>query len=131
MRSVIAVLLLVACGGPKRVYEGPKLPRNEVCIVEIDSGMIGDDEKWEARLARYDGVPTRHRRKQIEILPGEHTFDVSWTHSELLASGRPTWMEIGSGSVEMAFELRVGFRYVLFWIGGDQPLRFRERPLEP
>ncbi|MHC4452928.1 MAG: hypothetical protein ACYS0E_22770 [Planctomycetota bacterium] len=131
MRSVIAVLALVACGGPKRVYEGPKLPRNEVCIVEIDKGMIGDDEKWEARLARFDGIPVRHGRKQIEILPGEHTFDVSWTRSELLGSGRPTWMEIGAGSMAMTFELRGGFRYVLFWIGGDQPLRFRERPLEP
>ena len=78
-----------------------------------------------------DGVPARRKQKEIEILPGEHKLDVSWTRSELLPGGRPTWMEVASGVIEMTFELREGFRYVLFWTGGEQPLRFRERPLEP
>ena len=131
MRSALLFALLAACGGPTRVYEGPKLPSAEVCLVVIEGGMVGESEKFEARLTRFDGVPARKRHKEIEILPGEHTFDVAWTHSRLLPGGKPTWMEIASGSMEMKFELRGGFRYRLLWIGGDQPLRFRERPIEP
>ena len=131
MRSAALLLILSACGGPKRVYEGPKLPPNETCLVVIEGGMIDEECRWEARLLRFDGVPARKRRTRVETLPGEHHFDIAWTRSRLLRGGRPTWTDIDSGAVEMTFELREGFRYVLSWIGGDQPLRFRERPLEP
>ena len=129
MRSALPLLLLAACGGPTRIYEGPRLPSAEVSQVVIEGGVAGGTERWEARLARLDGLPLRRTHREIELLPGNHTLDVAWTLSHRMAGTRPAWVPAASGTMEMTFELRGGFRYVLFWIGGDQPLRFRERPI--
>lgn len=95
----------------------------------IEGGLASETERFEARLVRYDGVPVRRVHREIEVLPGEHAFDVAWSLSRVLPGKERAWVPVDSGSLQMAFELRPGFRYVLFWTGGEQPLRFRELPL--
>jgi len=97
--------------------------------VVIEGGLASETERFEARLVRYDGVPVRRVHREIEVLPGEHAFDVAWSLSRVLPGKERAWVPVDSGSLQMAFELRPGFRYVLFWTGGEQPLRFRELPL--
>ncbi|MEM8886039.1 MAG: hypothetical protein AAGD14_18385 [Planctomycetota bacterium] len=127
---LLPLLLLVSCG-PVRFYEGPRLASDEIAQVVVDGAYIEHDQRFEARLLRFDGVPNRSTRKEFEVLPGEHEFDVSWTRFRLLRGGRANWDPIDSGTLLMKFEVRAGFRYTLFWHGEDPPIRFRERPLAP
>jgi hypothetical protein len=118
----IGIAVLAACGGPKRVYEGPRMPANEVARVTVKDGPISVEERFKAKLITFDGVPARRTFAELEVLPGEHTLHIAWERYRGLD-------EIESGSVPMTFELRAGFAYTLFWAGGKQPLRFRERPI--
>ena len=115
---------LAACGGPKRVYEGPRMPPDEIARVTINGGPISVEERFKAKLVTFDGVPARRTYDEIEVLPGEHTLQVEWQRFRGLD-------ETESGSIPMNFELRAGYTYSLFWIGGEQPLRFREQPIGP
>jgi len=124
-----AAVIAAACAGPDRYYEGPRLPPEEVAVVRIESGIAASGERFDVALRRFDGLPLRRSRPEIEVLPGSHSFDVSWSVYRLAPDTRRTWVAGESGTMEMTFELRPGFRYVLFWVGGDQPLRFRELPL--
>ncbi len=126
MRSaaLIGLITLAACGGPKLVYEGPRMEPNEIARITIDEGTISPEERFKAKLVTFDGVPARRTYKEIEVLPGEHTLQVAWQQFRGLD-------EIAAGSIPMKFELRAGYAYTLFWIGGEQPLRFRERPIGP
>lgn len=124
MRStaLTCLLVLAACGGAKRVYEGPRLAPNEVAHVTIKGAQITPEESFKAKLVTFDGVPARSTYTELEILPGEHTLHVAWQKYR-------GFDETAAGSIPMSFELRAGYTYTLFWIGGDQPLRFRERPI--
>jgi hypothetical protein len=113
---------LAACGGAKRVYEGPRMPADEVAHVTIKDGPISAEERFKAKLITFDGVPARSTYTELEVLPGEHTLHVTWERYRGLE-------RVASGSVPMTFELRAGFTYRLFWAGGEQPMRFRERPI--
>ena len=118
----IALLFLAACG-PFRVYEGPRMEPSEVAHVTIEGGLISKKERFDAELIEFDGVNPRRKHTEFEILPGEHTLTIRWIHYILEN-------EEATGVLPMTFELRAGYRYTLFWVGGDSPLRFRERPYQ-
>lgn len=101
-RSWLMVLatLSLACLRPIAAYEGPRLPKSEVTVVELDRTLIEvlDDEQW---VQCCSG-------QTIEILPGHHTVWLS-RQGETLPPGHTAFDE--GTAIEVCFEARPGRRY--------------------
>ena len=78
------ILLALGCGGcttaNKRLYEGPPRERAGVGVLKVQWKPMGHS----ARIETIDGKPVEKGRalalniKEAELLPGEHTLEVSY-----------------------------------------------------
>ena len=78
------ILLALGCAGcttaNKRLYEGPPRERAEVAVLKVQWKAMGHS----ARIETIDGKPVEKGRafalniKEAELLPGEHTLEVSY-----------------------------------------------------
>ena len=125
-RYAIALLpVLIACGGPRRFYEGPPLPPDEVALLEVEGGMIGAEMRFDAKLARFDSLPLRKPPKRSEILAGDHVIDVTWVQWAMAPDEKRTWVRINEGVEHIEFEAREGRTYTIAWGTSLPVLRVR------
>jgi hypothetical protein len=78
------MLLMLGCAGcttaNKQLYEGLPREKGGVAVLEVQWNVIGDS----ARIETIDGKPVEKGRafalniKTAELLPGEHTLEVSY-----------------------------------------------------
>jgi len=121
-RTTLALLAaLIACGGPRRFYEGPALPSDEVALLVVEGGMIGEEMRFDAQLARFDSLPMRTPPKRSEILGGDHVLDVSWVQWAMAPNENRTWVRINEGVEHIEFRAREGRTYTIAW-GTSKPV---------
>jgi len=84
LTQLALILLALGCAGcttaNKRLYEGPPRERAEVAVLKVQWKATGHS----ARIETIDDQPVEKGRafalniKQAELLPGEHTLEVSY-----------------------------------------------------
>ena len=123
--AYILLTALVACGGPRRFYEGPPLPSDEVALLVVEGGMIGEEMRFDAKLERFDSLPLRSPPKRSEILGGDHVLDVSWVQWAMASNKKRTWVRINEGVEHIEFQAREGRTYSIGWGTSKPVLRVR------
>ena len=123
--AYILLTALVACGGPRRFYEGPPLPSDEVALLVVEGGMIGEEMRFDAKLERFDSLPLRSPPKRSEILGGDHVLDVSWVQWAMASDKKRTWVRINEGVEHIEFQAREGRTYSISWGTSKPVLRVR------
>lgn len=114
---------VAACGGPRRFYEGPPLPADEIATLAVEGGMIGEEQRFDAKLARFDKLPMRTPPKHTEILPGDHEIDIAWVRWAMAPGEKRTWVRLGEGVEHITFEAHEGRAYTIVWDGHKPTLR--------
>src|SRR3954468_24179973 len=105
------ILLALGCAGcttaNKRLYEGPPRERAEVAVLKVQWKATGHS----ARIETVDGKPVEKGRafalniKEAELLPGEHTLEVSYFNGATRSTHNlPLTFTCKAGGV---YELRV------------------------
>lgn len=82
--QLVLILLTLGCAGcttaNKRLYDGPPRDRAEVAVLKVQWNAMGHS----ARIETFDGQPVEKGRafalniKEAELLPGEHSLEVSY-----------------------------------------------------
>jgi hypothetical protein len=91
------------------------LPADEVAELHVVGGPIGESERFEAKLVRFDTLPLRNSPKKSEILPGEHALDIAWVHFVLAPGPKKAWLRDANGVEHIAFEAEEGRSYRVVW----------------
>jgi len=97
--ATAAVALASAClaGCMEQMYPGPRRPRAEVALVQIDG----------TQLTRFDGEPTETDR--LEVLPGLHALWVALDDRHSPAG--PGWRAYSVRSLVVCFAAHAGHAY--------------------
>ncbi len=99
---VFLAFLLVVGGCATKTYPGPKLPREEVAVINEGGFLI----TW-ATITYVDDKKREWGASYIEVLPGEHTLYVKVTYAPLM---QPSSVGIGV----ITFEAEAGHTYIVY-----------------
>jgi hypothetical protein len=126
----LALMLFVfGCAGcvtaDKRLYDGPPRERGGIALLKVQWSALGDS----ARIETIDGKPVEKGRlfalniKEAELLPGEHTLEVSYFDGNIRSlSSMPLTFTCKAGAL---YELHVapvdeGFKGSLYVAAGGK-----------
>ena len=147
--SLLLVAVLAACA-PVRTYEGPRLPEDEVAVLQAwgTSGTLGSmgypgEHRFKVRIVTLDGRAWRSSRNIAEVVPGRHVVDLCWTRFEIpcgpgmfhdVTQESAMWIPTHRGQATLTVDAEAGRTYVLRWVEpweADPPMRFEARQPQP
>ena len=85
--------------------------------------MIDEEQRFEAKLARFDTLPMRRPPKRTEILPGDHEIDIAWVQWAMAPGEERAWVRLDEGVEHIEFEAHEGRAYRIVWDGNKPALR--------
>lgn len=136
---------LTACAhGPKRMYDGPALPRAEIAevwsalpVAPEPGSKVRSDSPGIGRLyiLTVDGRPTdewnENFARVVHVLPGRHVFKVRLSASREISPGRLGLTRRAEGNVEATLSAGEAYAIDAAVDETEQIVRFTLRQLRP
>ncbi len=136
MRSTVLVLVVWLAGcGSTQAYQGPARPESQVAVVIPDSPRL---RQWDAPLAptpdaggqiymRLGDVGVGKTSDRFKVLPGTHTFTVSYREHRTPVAGR----RLETKPISLSFPVQAGREYRVRGAALYPPGTHATRPADP